>query len=121
MSVCLYLGGKAIVVAVSAFTLAWTHSVQKTRWEEDWRLTPSGLELLEARIQGSGAGMEVPDGAILQEGVWRYTPTLPPQPALLLARSGATGGGWEICSDGTCHAFGADADAPAEVRACQAP
>lgn len=119
MPVCLYLGGKGAVIAASAFTLAWTHSVQKTQWEEDWRLTPAGLELVESRIEGSGAGMEVPDGAVLKDGVWAYKPDLPPQPTLLLARSGATGAGWEICGDdGNCLEFGASAGEPAEIRAC---
>jgi hypothetical protein len=118
-AVCLYLAGRATVVAASAFTLAWTHSVEKTRWEEDWRLGAAGLELLEARIKGSGAGMEVPDGARLRDGVWVYRPTLPPQKALLLARSGATGEGWEICGDGRCTRFGTSQAAPAEIRACR--
>lgn len=117
--VCLVLAGKSVLVAASAFTLAWTHSVQKTRWEEDWRLSDAGLELVEARIEGSGAGMEVPDGAVREGGVWRYRPNLPPQPALLLARSGATGGGWQICADGRCLDFGADAGAPAELGPCR--
>jgi hypothetical protein len=68
MSICLIAGGKAVAFAAAAFTLSWTHSVQKTRWEEDWRLTPSGLQLVESRIEGSGAGMEVPDGAVLKDG-----------------------------------------------------
>ena len=36
------------------FTLAWTHSIEKIRWEEDYRVTPSGLLLGEARVKGSG-------------------------------------------------------------------
>lgn len=120
MSVCLIAGGKATVIAASAFTLAWTHSVEKTRWEEDWRLTPSGLEIIAARIAGSGAGMEVPEGAVLADGAWSYRPALPPQKALLLARSGATGGGWEICAEGRCVTVGAEPGAPAEIRACAA-
>jgi len=42
---------------VAAFTLAWTHSIEKTDWQEDWRITPQGLELVQARIKGFGAGM----------------------------------------------------------------
>lgn len=30
------------------------------------------LTLVQARIKGSGAGMEVPDGAVLKDGVWHY-------------------------------------------------
>jgi len=107
-----------MVMAISAFTLAWSHSVEKTRWEEDWRITPAGLELMGARIEGSGAGMEPPEDAVLQDGAWVYRPHLPSQPALLLARSGATGHGWEICAEGRCTEIGATQDKPAELRPC---
>ena len=74
MSVCLIAAGKAVAFAAATFTLSWTHSVEKISWEEDWRLTPAGLQLVEARVHGSGAGMEVPDGAVLDDGAWRYRP-----------------------------------------------
>lgn len=119
MSVCLFVGGKAMAFAAAAFTLSWTHSVQKTRWEEDWRLTPSGLQLVESRIEGSGAGMEVPDGAVLKDGRWSYVPKLPAQKSLLLAQSGATAGGWELCAEGKCRMVGVTPDVPAEIRACR--
>lgn len=118
MSVCLYAGGKAIVVATSLFTLSWMHSIEKVRWEEDWRLTPAGLQLVAARVKGSGAGMEVPDGAVLRDGFWRYTPHLPPQSALALAQSGATSGGWEICGETGCREFGARSGGPAKIMRC---
>lgn len=117
-SVCLYLGGKAVMLA-AAFTLSWTHSVERTRWEEDWRLTPAGLELVEARVEATGAGMEIPEGAVLEDGMWRYRPALPPQRSLVLAQSGATGSGWTVCSGGICREFGAKPDEPAEIRACE--
>lgn len=120
MSICLYAGGKGLVVAASAFTLAWTHSVEKVRWEEDWRLTPAGLQLVEARIKGSGAGMDPPEGAVLEDGYWSYRPHIAAVPALVLARSGATGAGWELCAaEGRCTTIGAAADRPAEIRACR--
>jgi hypothetical protein len=103
MNLCLLLGGKQILYATAAFTLAWTHSVEKTRWEEDWRITPQGLELVEARIEGSGAGMEPPADARFDGRFWHYHPRLAPQPQIVLAQSGATGGAWQICFDGTCR------------------
>lgn len=118
MPICLIAGGKASVIAVASFTLAWTHSVEKVRWEEDWELSNAGLRIVEARVKGSGAGMEVPDGAVLRDGVWRYVPSLPPQRELLLARSGATVGSWELCAEGRCHEIGAAADAAARIAAC---
>ena len=58
--ICLIAGSKIAPLLAGALTLAWTHSVEKTRWEEDWREVAAGLELVEARVQGSGAGMEPP-------------------------------------------------------------
>ena len=54
---CLLIAGalRAIVPA-QEFTVAWTHSVQKTRWEERYRVDGDALRLTEARIQSSGAG-----------------------------------------------------------------
>lgn len=118
MMVCLFTAGKAITVATSLFTLSWTHSVEKVRWEEDWRLTPAGLEIVEARVRGSGAGMEIPDGAVLKDGVWSYSPKVMPQMEIILAQSGATVGGWRICGEDRCHDFGAEAGLPVSIKAC---
>jgi len=118
MSICLYAGGKALVIAASAFTLSWTHSVEKVIWEEDWRLTDAGLQIVEARVKGTGAGMEIPEGAVLKDGAWAYAPKLKAQPRIVLAQSGATGGGWQICGEGICRTVGKAAGEPAEIRAC---
>lgn len=106
MSLCL-AGAETLRLAVTAFTLAWTHSVEHVRWEEDWRLTPAGLELVAARVRGSGAGMEPPAGAALVDGWWVYAPRVPPQRELVLAASGATGEGWTLCAAGRCLELGA--------------
>ncbi|RST87212.1 DUF1850 domain-containing protein [Aquibium carbonis] len=119
MALCIIASGKTTVLAASAFTLAWTHSVERTRWEEDWRVTPAGLELVAARVEGTGAGMEIPEGAVFADGAWTYRPTLPPQRALLLARSGATGEGWELCADQECLTIGAEPGDPVEIRGCE--
>ena len=34
MSLCILAGGKVTALALSAFTLSWTHSVQKSEWRE---------------------------------------------------------------------------------------
>lgn len=118
MSLCVLAGGKAAVMAVSVFTLAWTHSVEKTQWREDWRLTPAGLELVEARVRGSGAGMEPPEGAVLADGWWVYRPQITPQPRIVLAASGATGGGWQLCAGGECVTLGASPGEPVVLEPC---
>ena len=118
VSLCMLAGGETITLAVAAFTLSWSHSVEKTRWEEDWRITPAGLEIAEARIRGSGAGMEPPDGSVLRDGWWRYVPDLSPLPEIVLAASGATEGGWLICARSRCTELGSAAEGPVRLKPC---
>ncbi len=87
---------------LQAFTLAWTHSIEKVRWEEDWRIEAGHLHLVEARIRGSGAGMEPPEGAILKNGVWHYAPQLVPLERLRLANSSFTAA-YEFCVAHRCR------------------
>ena len=121
MSLCLSVAGQGLSLAVGAFTLAWSHSVEKTRWEEDWRVGPAGLEIVRARVKGSGAGMDPGEGAVLRDGWWVWRPALGPVPELRLAASGATGGGWTLCA-GTpvrCLELGASADRPVRLWPCE--
>ncbi|BCH32763.1 hypothetical protein MesoLjLc_46930 [Mesorhizobium sp. L-8-10] len=67
--VCIVAGGKAVAFAAAVFTLAWTHWVEKSRWQERWVSTSQGFVLEEARVQGSGAGMEPGEDAC-REGDW---------------------------------------------------
>jgi hypothetical protein len=120
--ICLSAGALAAVVAAEAFTLAWTHSIEKTRWEEDWRVAAGQLHPVEARIRGSGAGMEPPAGAVLRDGVWHYRPVLPPQAGLRLAHS-PYAAAYTLCIAGGCrplaeHLPGIDNSAVIELRAC---
>jgi tetratricopeptide (TPR) repeat protein len=89
-------------LAVAAFTLSWTHSVEKIEWQEDWRVTPQGLEIVEARVKGSGAGMEPPPEALLKDGWFRWKPQLPVLPEVVLGNSGLAGE-WLVCTDGKCQ------------------
>lgn len=120
--ICLAAGAVTATLAAQAFTLAWTHSIEKIRWEEDWRVEDRRLVPVAARIRGSGAGMEPPDGAVLREGVWHYRPALPPQAALRLTHSPhATG--YELCLDGRCAPLadrlpGIDNNAVIDLRPC---
>lgn len=102
MSLCV-VGAKTLVLAASAFTLSWTHSVQKTLWEEHWRVENGGLRIVEARVEGSGAGMEPGEGATFDGRFWNWTPKLPLLPELLLRRSDAVPLGWTLCANGACR------------------
>ena len=68
LSLCLASAGLVKALSIATFTLVWTHSIEKTDWQEDWRVTPQGLELVRARVKGSGAGMEPPPEARLVDG-----------------------------------------------------
>ena len=120
MEFCLLAAGATIRLGVAALTLAWTHSVQKTRWEEDMRLTPAGIVVSEDRIQGSGAGMDPGPDARFDGHWWRWRAELPPQPQIVLRRSGATAD-WDLCIKGSCRPMGTylpnDAD-PVTLKPC---
>jgi hypothetical protein len=102
LSLCLASAGAVKTLSIAAFTLAWTHSVEKVDWQEDWRVTPAGLELVQARVKGSGAGMEPPPDARLVDGWFQWQPSRAPIPQLLLGNSGAAGE-WRLCHDGQCR------------------
>lgn len=121
MPLCLTAGAVAATLALDSFTLAWTHSIEKLRWEEDWRVAGPTLVLDEARVRGSGAGMEPPPGAAFEAGAWRYRPALPPQPVLRLTHS-PHAAGYELCAQ-DCqpladHLPGIDNTAVIEIRSC---
>lgn len=118
MTLCILAAGKTVTIAATAFTLSWTHSVEKTRWEEEWKVTQAGLQIVAARVKGSGAGMDPPEGSVLKDGWWSYAPRIGPQKRLVLAASGATGGGWSLCAIGRCTVIGARSGDPAVVTAC---
>lgn len=119
MSLCIATAAKTLVMAASAFTLSWTHSVEKIRWIEKWEVTPAGLEIVEGRVQGSGAGMDPPPGSVFEDGWWVYAPDLPPLPALNLASSGATVSGWQLCAAGRCETFGTEEGPPIRIAPCE--
>ncbi len=96
---------------LARFTLAWTHSIEKTRWEEDYRVQRDAagqprLRLTRARIQGTGAGMEPPPDAVRRGGWYEYVPANQPQGALRLTRSPYTAD-FELCPAGRpCRPMG---------------
>lgn len=102
LSLCLISAGVTRTLALAAFTLVWTHSIEKIDWQEDWRVTPHGLELVEARVKGSGAGMEPPPDARLVDGWFQWQPKPVPRPEVVLGNSGLAGE-WRLCRDGKCR------------------
>ncbi len=117
MTSCLAVGALVLQLSVPHFTLGWTHSVEKVAWQESWTVSSGGLTLDQSRIKGSGAGMEPGPDAVWQDGWWE-SPGHLQVPALSLAASGATGGGWTLCADGICHELGQKAGTPITVAPC---
>ncbi|MEP7208224.1 MAG: DUF1850 domain-containing protein [Casimicrobiaceae bacterium] len=83
-----------------AMTVSWTHSVQRTQWEEHYRLSEGGIVLEQARVQGSGAGMEAGEHAVRRDGWWTWQPQLRLY-AVTLTRS-SYAGDYTICSAAGC-------------------
>lgn len=102
IGLCLAAAGLAASLPLQAFTLSWTHSIEKIRWEEDYRIVGRRLELIEARVRGTGAGMEAPEGSVLRQGIWHYKPALAPLERLRLTRSEYVAD-YLLCWDGACH------------------
>lgn len=105
MPVCLSAGAAVAVIAAQSFTLAWTHSVEKLRWEEDWRVEAGRLTLAEARVRGTGAGMEPPEGATWRNGAWHYRPVPLQEGEVRLGASGFAAD-YDLCFAGTCRRLG---------------
>ncbi|NHI00083.1 DUF1850 domain-containing protein [Oceanimonas sp. MB9] len=74
--ICLLSASTTVMLLTGSITLGWQHSVEKTRWEETYQAEGRQLRLIEASVQGSGAGMEPPPEARLEQGVWRWQPNL---------------------------------------------
>ncbi len=107
------------------FTLAWVHSIERVRWEEDYAVIgpPARLIATAARIKGSAAGMEPPPDAVLREGWFHYRPSERSPDRLPLTRSAFTAD-FELCVQGRCQAMGhwlPSDGGVTEMRACERP
>ena len=93
-----------LALPTTQFTLAWNHSVENVRWEEDYRIEGDRLQAVAARVRGSGAGMEIPDAALWHDGVWEYRPRLATLEKLRLTRSTFTAD-YQLCWAGACRSL----------------
>jgi hypothetical protein len=121
MSLCLAGGGVVAKLALAAFTLTWLHTIEHTRWQEDWTVAGDRLVIVAARVENSGAGMDPPAGSVRVGDFWQWHPHVPPLPEVVLRRA-PMAGDWNLCAGGTCHPFGywlpADAD-PGTMKPCK--
>jgi hypothetical protein len=110
-ALCIVVGTALFTLPVQRFTLRWQHTVEKVLWEEDYLVAGDWLYLVGARVQGSGAGMEPPPGAVRVGPAWHYRPAVRWHRAVTLARS-EFGHDYELCVDGSCKPLAAWAPAP---------
>lgn len=101
-ALCMVAGALQASLPIRSFTLRWTHSIERVEWSEDYEVVGNWIHLSRAHIRGSGAGMEPPEGAWLQDGVWSYRLADPWRSELLLARSSHVAD-YELCVDGACR------------------
>jgi len=101
-ALCLVAGALQVQLPASHFTLRWQHSIEKVEWAEDYEVAGAWLHLSQARIRGSGAGMEPPDGATLFGGAWHYRLADPWRREIVLARSEFVPD-YELCFQGVCR------------------
>lgn len=120
---CLVVGGAvaaALALPDGAFELRWTHSIEKVEWRESWLVRDGRLRPVEARIRGSGPGMEPPEGGRWQDGWWVYSPEVPPLASASLANS-SHAADYALCVAGACRPLAPLAggfDRPVTLRAC---
>lgn len=122
-ALCLAAAGLHTSLLVTHFTLRWHHSIEKVQWDEDYDVVGSWLHLSEARIRGSGAGMEPPEGARLVNGVFHYRLADPWRREVVLARSTFVPD-YELCIDGRCRRLTQwlpISAGPATLTACTVP
>lgn len=100
--IALAAGASLVVLPSQTMTLTWTHTVEKTSWEEDYAASADGLAIVEARIEAVGAGMEPPASAVRNGRWWHYHPRLPRLSSVDLANS-TFGGGYTVCWDSQCR------------------
>jgi hypothetical protein len=100
--VCLFVAATLVATLPQReFVLAWTHSVQKTRWTERYRVDDDAMELVEATVEGSGAGMEPGPGVRLEHGEWTWQPRR--RVASLALRRSTFTDDYAICVAGRCR------------------
>lgn len=117
-ALCVATAAAVLSWHTSVFTLSWTHSVEKTEWQESWSIEDDALVLKEARVKGSGAGMDPGEGARLEKGWWVWQPSLPPIPSLNLSASGATVSPWTLCAGNECMALGEESGETIRLWSC---
>lgn len=101
-AICLVAAAMTVVLPVHGFTLSWQHSIEKIQWDEDYVVVGHKLQVVDARIRGTGAGMEPPPDAVFKDGIYHYKPKIGPLASFEMARSPYVKD-YTICWNHVCH------------------
>lgn len=102
-AICLVVAGVLrATLPTNEVTIAWLHSVEKIRWVERYRVEHDALRLIEARIEGSGAGMDPPSDATFAGGGWTWHPAVDPLPHVRLTVS-PFARDYDVCDGDRCR------------------
>ena len=102
-AICLVVAGVLrATLPTNEVTIAWLHSVEKIRWIERYRVEHDALRLVEARIEGSGAGMDPPPDAAFVDGAWTWHPAADRFPRVRLTVSPFTQD-YDVCYGDRCR------------------
>lgn len=106
----------AIELPVRTFTLKWVHSIERSGWEETWRVTADGFLPVSARIKTGGSGMEPPPSSNFLDGWYVYVPNIGPVLEIVIPDSDFTPP-MQICVQDDCAPLSKAADRkPDDIR-----
>jgi hypothetical protein len=117
MDLCLWLGTALWLRSAQPLTLAWQHSVERVRIEEEYEAADAGVVLGEVRLRGLGAGLDVPTTARLVDGWWRFKPSTPALREVRMADS-SNAAGYRVCAGGRCRRLPTIDSGQAVIRVC---
>jgi hypothetical protein len=123
MDVCVaLLAGTVLLRMPGPVRLGWQHSVERFALEERYHATSSGLQLVEVRGRGVGAGVDLPPQLRWSaDGWWTFRPTAAAQQAQVVLANSRHGGGYRLCGQRGCADLAAlpgAFDTPLVLRAC---
>ncbi|HXU51457.1 MAG TPA: DUF1850 domain-containing protein [Casimicrobiaceae bacterium] len=99
---CLVVAGALrATLPATEFTLAWSHSVEHSRWVEHYAVEGDRIRLVSAHVEGSGAGMEAGDGARFDGDGWTWDAKAAPMASVALTLSPYTSD-YTLCAGGRC-------------------
>jgi hypothetical protein len=124
---CLVMAGVVrATLPADEFSVEWRHSIEHTRWREDYAIRDGRFALERARIEGMGAGMDTGEGAVFDGSGWTWKPAIAPLAEIRLTLSPYTAD-YRLCAAGRCRSLhewigqSARTTAVVTLRPCQAP